>query len=53
MTPYHEARHRQQLGLPQPEHASDSPLRVSTELIDIAEAVCAPDEIDIEGFATP
>jgi superfamily II DNA or RNA helicase len=52
MTPYDESQHRQQLGMPQPEHASGSALGVSTDLIDIADAVHEPTEIDVRGRAT-
>ena len=39
-----------ELGLAQPEHASDSVQGVSTDLIDIADSVHEPTEIDIEGL---
>jgi transposase len=52
MTPYDEAKHRRELGLAQPEHASGSVQGVSTDLIDIADSVHEPTEIDIEGLAT-
>jgi hypothetical protein len=52
MTPYDESKHRQQLGLPQPEQAAGSAAGVSTDLIDIADAVHEPNEIDIDGLAT-
>jgi transposase len=53
MAPYDEARHRTQLGLPQREQASTSALGVSTDLIDIADAVHEPEEIETEALATP
>jgi hypothetical protein len=52
MTSYDEAKHRRELGLAQPEHAFGSVQGVSTDLIDIADSVHEPAELDVEGLAT-